>query len=317
MAFKLDRELSEKQIEADVATYFGWVTPVGKNAPFRLLDVDEQVTGADKMFDQVIPIYMQFKVSEGLTKLTNNIFSTPFTFPFHLTPLKRISVFRKRVSLYDNPTLYFKLRAMAKTATDFQHNILLKLANTGISHSFYVAPLTLSRDDYKQNLFSSTDRFLDYPFYVGDNMEIHQERWSSHFGFVPFLRAHISIVPHERVATDNHYYSFSPNGTDIAWHSPKQLSNSASRLSDMLKRIFASAFANRKSWTSPREFISFISDFKEFDFIKPLNENNNDNYGIEQLVDFGRELYNRHEIRQLLLLTKTEYLIELEKYNNR
>ena len=313
MAFRLNSELSEKQIEADVATYFGWITPVGRNAPFRLLDIDEQVTGADKMFNQVIPIYMQFKVADGLTRLTNNPFPIPFLFPFHLKPLRRIRIFRQRENLYDNPTLYFKLRARAKTATDFQHNILLRLANTGTSHSFYVAPLTLSKNDYQQTLFSSANRFMNYPFYFMDRMEIHQERWTSHFGFVPFLRAHISIVPHERVNTDNHYYSFSPNGTDIAWHSPKLLSNSVSRLSDMLKNIFSSAFADTKSWTTPKEFISSISDSKELDFVKPFNESNDDINGVGQLVEFGRELYQRHQIRQLLLLTTKEYLYEREK----
>jgi hypothetical protein len=47
MSFKLDSELSEMQIEADIATYFGWISPIGNSAPFRLLDIDEQITGAD------------------------------------------------------------------------------------------------------------------------------------------------------------------------------------------------------------------------------------------------------------------------------
>lgn len=315
MAFRIDSELSEKQIEADVATYFGWVTPTGGNAPFRLLDIDEQATGADKMFDRVIPIYMQFKVSEGLTRLTTNPVSIKF--PLNTSPLKRIRIFRSKQNLYDNPTLYFKLRARAKTAADFQHNILLRLANTGTSHSFYVAPLTLSRKDYAQTLFSSTGRFLEYPFYFRERMEIHQDRWTSHFGFIPFLRAHISIVPHERVSTDNHYYSFSPNGTDIAWHSPKQLSDSASRLSDMFRYIFSTAFSDQDRWTTPKDFISSLVNSEEFDFIKPLSENNDDIYGVEQLVEFGRELYSRHQIRQLLLLTTMEYLTELRKNNGR
>lgn len=316
MAFKLYSELSEKQIEADIATYFGWITPVGNNVPFRLLDIDEQLTGADKKFDQVIPIYMQFKVSVGLTRLTNYIFQIPYAFPFHLKPLKRIRVFRKRENLYDNPTLYFKLRAQAKTATDFQHNILLQLANTGTSHAFYVAPLTLSRSDYQQILFASTDRFLHNPFYIKDRMEIYQEDWTSHFGLVPFLRAHISIVPHERVSTDNHYYSFSPNGTDIAWHSPKLIYDSSNRLSDMLKKIFSSAIGNSGSWTTPRNFISVLSDMEEFNFIKEFSEWDYEINDIGQLMKFGRELYNRYQIRQFLLLSTKEYLNKLEKYNN-
>ncbi len=316
MAFKLDSELSEKQIEADIATYFGWITPIGRQVPFRLLDIDEQVSGADKKFNHVIPIYMQFKVSDGLTKLNNNRFPIQFPFPFHLTALKRIRTFRNRENLFDNPTLYFKLRAMAKTASDFQHNILLKLANTGTSHAFYVSPLTLSKTAYEQMLFSSTDRYRLFPYHIMDRVEIHQERWTSYFGFVPFLRGHVSIVPHEKVSTHEHYYSFSPNGTDIAWHSPQLLTNSSSRLSDMLKYIFTTAFSDSKNWTTPRAFLSQLTDIKEFDFVRQYSDNDNDNYSVEQLVNFGRELYQKHNIRQLLLLTTREFLNENDKYFN-
>ena len=312
MSFKLYSDLSEKQIEADVATYFGWITPRGRNAPFRLLDIDEQLTGADKLFDQVIPIYMQFKVSEGLTKLPNGFLSRDLPFPFQLSPLKRIRTFRSRESLFDNPTLYFKLRAKAKTATDFQHNILSKLANTGNSHAFYVAPLTLSKSRYEETLFSSTDRFLDYPFHFIDGIEIRQERWSSYLGLVPFLRAHVSIVPHENVSTDEHYYSFSPNGTDIAWHSPRLIGSRISRLSDMMQQIFHTAFSGGiNNWITPREFLSLIANMDRQNIDEQPSSVNDDNYGINQLINFGRRLYEEFQIRQLLLLTTKEFLIQL------
>ena len=65
MSFKIESELNEKQIESDVASYLGYVTPLWSRR-FRLISVNEQATGADKLFRRFIPIYLQFKVSQGL-----------------------------------------------------------------------------------------------------------------------------------------------------------------------------------------------------------------------------------------------------------
>ncbi|NJK94172.1 MAG: hypothetical protein HC905_03875 [Bacteroidales bacterium] len=255
-------ELSEKQIEADIATYFGWISPIGSSSPFLLSDVDEQVYGADKKFDMVIPIYMQFKVSHGLTNFKN--FTSPFSIEL---PLQRIRAFRHRKNLFDSPSLYFKLHAKSKTALDYQHNILMKFANTSHSYAFYVAPLTLYKNIYENLLFNSAHRYLHYPFLKNDVNIIHEENWTSYFGLIPFLRGHISIVPHEHICTHHHYYSFSPNGTDIAWHSGKIISNHANRLSDMLKIIFSSSFSNPEKWISITDYISKIKNIKEFNFL--------------------------------------------------
>src|SRR6187397_1695143 len=109
--FKLDSELSEKQIEADVSNYFGWISPNHRKLPYRLLDINEQQTGADKQFDCVIPIYMQFKVSDGLTKISDYKIIRKIS---GSSSLQRIRKFRYDEDLYDNPTLYFKLREKAK-----------------------------------------------------------------------------------------------------------------------------------------------------------------------------------------------------------
>jgi len=304
MSIKLESELSEKQIEADIATYFGWITPPVNDLPFRLKDIDEQVTGADKLFDLVIPIYMQFKVSHGLTMLRGNIVSNTFSFIFKLKGAQRIRAFRSREGLFDNPTLYFKLRAKAKTAVDFQHNILMKLANRGNSHAFYVAPLTLEKRSYEELMFNSSSRFLDYPFQFPIITAIHQERWISYFGFVPILRGNISITPHEMVSTDQHYYSFSPNGTDIAWHSPQIIGNGIYRLSDRMNVIFSQAFNyGPNSWVKLDDYLPPLLKDDAFNFFKPDNESSE----IENLSNFGRALYNKYEIRQFLFLGRSDY----------
>src|SRR5687768_14141047 len=111
MSYKLSSNLSENQIESDIASFLGYVTPFWSSR-FRLISIDEQATGADKLFDRFIPIYLQFKVSEGLKSVA------PPEFPKLNVPLQRIRKFRFDNALKGNPILYFKLRDKAKTATD-------------------------------------------------------------------------------------------------------------------------------------------------------------------------------------------------------
>jgi len=56
-----DSDLSEDQIEADVTSYLGYITPFWSRR-FGLKAVDEQLYGSDKLFDRFVPIYLQFKV---------------------------------------------------------------------------------------------------------------------------------------------------------------------------------------------------------------------------------------------------------------
>jgi hypothetical protein len=132
-----DSELSEDQVEADVSSYLGYITPFWSKR-FRIKSVDEQLTGADKLFDRFLPLYFQFKVSEGLKPLPNS-----FSLSRPNLPLQKIRTFRLNNNINADPTLYFKLRKKAKTATNFQHNILKSLHNPPKQFAFYVAPLTL------------------------------------------------------------------------------------------------------------------------------------------------------------------------------
>ncbi|MGT2514561.1 hypothetical protein ACVOMT_10265 [Sphingomonas panni] len=66
-SYVIEGNLSEKQIEADVAKYFGWCA---WGLPFDLRDVDEPLTGADKLSNVTVPIYAQFKKSTGLRRPT-------------------------------------------------------------------------------------------------------------------------------------------------------------------------------------------------------------------------------------------------------
>ncbi|QNJ98161.1 hypothetical protein [Constantimarinum furrinae] len=301
--FHIRSELSEKQVEADVATYFGWISPPYNAMPFRLIDVNEQLTGADKRVDLIVPMYLQFKVSHGLTAI-----DTKFNLNYLSNkPHQRIRKFRKEKQLNDNPTLFFKLREMADNAEDYQHNILLKLNGQENVSAFYVAPLDLKKDSYVKNLFNSMYRFRYHPFDFGVN-SIYQRNWVSYFGFVPFLRSHVSIFPHEKVNTARHYYSFDQNGSDIGWHSSEYF-RVVSRLSDTLTNIFDSAFYNKQSWLNPYSYIETLES--DFGFLNNNNNINSDLNPIERIQDFGRELYNRYHIKQVLLTTTVEKLTKL------
>lgn len=296
MGYKIKSELTEKQIESDIATYLGWCTP-NSELPFRLLDIDEQITGSDKKFDKVFPLYLQFKVSEGLKPLTTRIIN-PITRNY---PLNKIRKFRSKNSLADNPIFYFKLRNLAKTAHELQHNILIKLANTGVSQSMYIAPLTLSKDDYESKLFDNRTRYLHYPFRDKD-YELYQSSWISNFLQVPFLRQHISIVPHERVNDSNHFYSFSSTGTQVAFHSPLELQNKDNRFSTQLIKLLDGLLYTREYQNySFENNINHIDQILRSDYNKSYNKEN----GLEILKQQGLELYNKYEIRQILVLLKS------------
>lgn len=303
--FHIKSELSEKQVEADVATYFGWMSPPSNLMPFRLIDVNEQLTGADKRIDLIIPMYLQFKVSHGLTAI-----DTKFNLNYLSNkPHQRIRKFRKEKELNDNPTLFFKLREMAVNATDFQHNILMKLNGQENVSAFYVAPLELQKKNYENQLFSSRDRFRFHPFDYEIN-RVNQRNWVSYLGFVPFLRGHVSIFPHEKVDTARHYYSFDQNGSDIGWHSSEYF-RVVSRLSDTLTNIFDFAFDNKNRWLNPYNYIETLEN--DFEFFNIDRKMNSDIQPIEQIQNFGKELYHRYQIKQVLLTTTLQ---KLEKLRN-
>lgn len=63
------------------------------------------------------------------------------------------------------------------------------------------------------------------------------EQLTSIIGMTPFLKEHISIVPDTKVLDDNHYYSYSPLGENVVFHSPRKVGDFSLKLSDRLKMI--------------------------------------------------------------------------------
>lgn len=299
--YKINSNLSEKQIEADVATYLGWCS---KWLPFRLLDVDEQATGADKLFDVTVPIYIQFKKSFGLRPLSAiSRTSGPEG------PLQGIRRFRARHKLADNPTLYFQLREKAKTAVDFQHNVLFANHQPQRSYAIYVAPLILDRDVYYSDLCAGP-RDLESPWMWQQGKMLTDwgpTSWLSRYDVQPFLRKHVSIAPHQRVDTHKHYYAFSEVGDDVSWHSPTPIDGGPFRLSDFLTQRTRELLNGGSGLPSPNDGLTAAVEA-----LSLLNLNFDDilsgENAFEKLRSYGRWLHKNFAIRQFLLCSSSKRL---------
>ncbi|WP_140162430.1 hypothetical protein [Billgrantia desiderata] len=290
--YQIKSSLSEKQIESDVSGFFGWIS---RGAPYRLLDVDEQLTGADKKFyDSGFAFFMQFKASKGLEPASK---ITPST-RRNRSSLESVREFRQRHGLEDNPSLYFELRAMAKKAADFQHNILMDYANQPYSQAFYVAPLHLDKDEYYNCLFDSANRFKSQPYYY-KRYRLYRNDWVSHVGNIPFLKEHISIIPHERVTTHKHYYSYSATGCDIGWHSPEIISERPNRLSDVLRKEIYKCISENNLLNLNEIYESLIKDYDNLGS-QPHDE------PLERIQNWAREIYEQHRVRMFLFLGNRE-----------
>lgn len=297
MSFKLNSELNENQIESDVASYLGYITPLWSRR-FRLISVDEQTTGADKLFRRFIPIYLQFKVSQGLNPKANILER------FRKYPLAKIINYRKLNELGGNPILYFQLRKMAKNATEFQHNILFKLNRQPNQFALYIAPLTLKLDEYEKLMNQDWyRRFItyDHPFRDRDT-EIFDSSFGGFFdlGNNPFLRHHISIPPHRITYTHKHHYSYSKSGGNVAWHGGETLENDF-RLSIQIARILNYANERKDFGINQQGYINFINEFenKNSEYYNDEYEQNENSFA--RIMEFTRKLKTEYQIHTMFL----------------
>lgn len=292
MSYQLKKcDFKEKLIELDIARFLGaFTTPHGDF--WHLDSPEEQLTGADLISEDTnaIPIYIQAKISQGLKTITNY----PASKRANRSKLEDIREFRDSLSLdiNDDHFFYFQLRKIAATATEYQHNILMNYANTGFSHAFYVAPLSIEKTEYER-LFFDYHNLPDFPFYF-HHYKLRDTKWTSYFGFIPFLRNHISIIPHERVATHEHYYAYSKDGIDVTWHSPEYIDSNPSRLSDRLIKILQNFYYSEK-----KETIKSLADkLREMPIMNNIDVR--DNKPINIISKHGQLLEQEFGIKQLL-----------------
>jgi len=291
MAYKLDSNLSENQIESDVASFLGYVTPFWSSR-FRLISVNEQSFGADKLFNKFIPIYLQFKVSDGLKAVTRS------ELPKFNFPLQRIRRYRFDNNLNGDPILYFKLRDKAKNAEDFQHNVLYSFHKPPHQFALYVSPLTIDIDEYSDLLkMPFFERLIIVDPFRFHPSEIYRGAVKESFGLIPFLRAHVSIPPVETVTSSNHYYSFSKNGADVVWHRGGVKQMDDFRLSTQISRIYNLAYNNEQLAVSKQEYHSRIP--KLYTDLA-IGQNNEEDAELS-ILKFASDLYEHFRIRLFFL----------------
>ena len=295
MAFRVSSQLSENQIESDVASYLGCITPVWA-AKFRLISVNEQLTGADKLFNRFLPIYMQFKVSQGLRperSLIDRVVRTPLT---------RIIHYREENNLSGNPILYFQLRRQARTATDFQHNILFKLNQPPEQFSLYIAPLTLIDSEYDKLMNPKWYmRFSPFDPFLHREMAVHDTSTKKNIllGQNPFLRHHIAIPPHTLVDTHEHHYSYSQTGGDVAWHGG-ELRQGDFRLSTQIIRIMNYFYNSPNAGFTTERFAEFIIKFGQESGMGEYIDRDNEER-VDTIRNFAYQLWERYGISLMLL----------------
>lgn len=293
-SYEFPCELSEKQIEADFATFLGFCSSfLGE---YRLLDIDERVTGADKMLQyNATAFYLQFKKPTALRPLYG-----PQTRAKREDKRQSIRRFRQQNGLDQTPhSICFQLRKPAKHAKDLQHNVLLSLENPPTSRAIYVCPLTYTSAAYVAAL--RDDRlpwFYDEP---RARWLVEEPRYVARLASTStFLRAHAAITPHARVNDWNHYYSFSAHGTDIAFHSPTVVSEGPSRLSDYILSQIRQTRAHQ-DWPTVEQLAASRRQIAE----ELQLEMTQDESAIIQIQTFGKKLRERYGIRQVAVLRTT------------
>jgi hypothetical protein len=297
-SYEIDSDLSERQIEADVASYLGHVSRFF--GEFRLLDVDEQEPmWADKSLTwEGVAYFFQFKKPVGLKPATG-----PIAAEKDERQRQGIRRFRSENDLDQVPySVCFELRRSPSNAP-LQHNVLFNYERPPTSRAVYVCPLVLDDAMYRlllqQDIGSLSAPFVEWRSQYGrDALSLARAAELS-----PFLRGHASIVPHDHVETWEHHYSFSRQATDIAFHDTQVLEGSARRLSDFVAEEIRRRAGNKEPLSSPLTLARCLSECAEETIRDDLGEPARDN-AIDWLVQHGRLLSDRFAIRQMILLRR-------------
>jgi hypothetical protein len=193
----------------------------------RWLGADARLHGEMRGFR---PFYMQFK--------------RPSAYP-DFSSAKLIKD-RKSLKLQASPrTLYFDLREKQSHHWDFQHNILFRLRQRLLSRQLgdaaYVCPLFLERTAYRLHLhwsgLSLWPRFWRHHPWDFEEVLLNNGGNTIHFDRIPVLAEHITVPPHEKIASAKHRYSFTEAGTELCFHSPEALPEGATNLAAFLNAV--------------------------------------------------------------------------------
>lgn len=263
--FKFPFELSEEQIAIKLGFYFGLLEE-GLERSFELHPSDEAKTGADHEYEGILArYYLQAKAPVGLLGTQK----VPIDKDREDAGLNTIRKFRADNDLCENPySLCFPLRRPAKHAKvleQLQHNLLYAMHDPSKrSYAMYVAPTTYEKEEYLRLLRDKSHReyLHDGPFWRSNKRRylLNSTMLTEMFMNMPFLQAHICIVPHDMVQSHEHHYSYSVHANDVAFHSPAVLDDVSMNLSDFLAR--QSQFNSRAADEEPQSIEAVASDLK-------------------------------------------------------
>jgi len=242
---------------------------------------------------------MQFKVSQRLEYPKRND---------KRSMIPGIIEFRRKNNFCNETSLYFQLRKRAKCAVDYQHNILMHMNKPNeSSFGIYVAPLILDKNQYYDSLVSSIPWWkriicLSTPVHKFATLKIYNSISDTFLELsqVPILKNHISIVPHERVAHNKHFYSYSQIGGDVCWHSSgKVLNYGISRLSDFFYGLYLKYSDQSKERFNVQSHIKFMKNLMEEENYNFQNQDQN-----QIFKEFGKYMYTKYQIKQFLLCSE-------------
>ncbi|RDZ27999.1 hypothetical protein [Lysobacter silvisoli] len=200
----------------------------------NLFGADAKIPGSAK----IAPFYMQFKR------------------PTRSTPTGKISLDRADLGLgCTTGSLHFNLRKKANSSVPvhkLQHNVLYRmrsrLLKRGIGDAAYVCPLFLSSKEYVAH--THMHGLLGWPFYwlngpySNQKVVIHGTAPAT-FSDIPWLEGHVSIPPHDIVASASHSYSFDPTGGEVCFHSPRLVDRQRRSLSGWIATLAESTKLDR------------------------------------------------------------------------
>lgn len=307
--FKFPFELSEEQIAVKLGFYFG-LLEAGLGQEFELEPSNEAMTGADHEYEGIMArYYLQAKAPIGLLS-TEKVAVDKGKEDEGLNVIRK---FRKDNHLREDPySLCFPLRRPAKHAKvpeQLQHNLLYAMHDeANRSYAMYVAPTTHEKSEYLRLLRDKSHwEFLDDgPFWRFSEKRLifHSQLVTDTLMSMPFLQAHICIVPHGKVESHEHHYSYSVHANDVAFHSPVILDGSSMNLSDFLATQIR---INSLTSTGEVHSIDAVAD----DLKRTLPESvfaeinsNNQEPRIGWIKKVGTILRNEYGIHQYLLVKK-------------
>lgn len=263
----------------------------------------ERETGADAQIGEGIqgirPFYMQFK--------------RPYSWSGDASDVVIISD-RMQLGLEVHPqTLFFDLHRKAKTHSDLQHNMLLKLRTQVLADGFgdaaYVCPLFMEFSKYRTHMLAAARSFVfvdDEPWFFRKVSITNALTKVIDFDSVPAFSRHVTIPPLEAVTTHEHSYSFRPDGQQICFHSPKELESESLLLSDWLNSLYDQTYASKwiNSENSKEHLDKLVAALRLSDDEKPNALAESSATWVAQWLRFGGFLSRTYGIQQLAFVNR-------------